>query len=138
MIVYFDTSALLKLVLPDEAAGSVQTLWDDADRVASSHLTYPESRAGLWRARRIGRLDSVSFGKAKRTLDLLFAELHKVDPTGPVCRQAGDLAERHALRGYDAVHLASALTLGVAITVLATWDISLRRAALVEGVSAPL
>ena len=47
-------------------------------------------------------------------------------------RQAGELAEQLGLRGYDAVHLASALTLGDATTVV-TWDEELRRAAAGSG-----
>lgn len=47
-------------------------------------------------------------------------------------RQAGDLAEDLALRGYDAVHLASALALGDD-TTLVTWDEDLKRAAAQSG-----
>jgi uncharacterized protein len=49
-----------------------------------------------------------------------------------LAREAGDLAERFALRGYDAVHLASALSLGGPIT-LVTWDADLRNAAAQTG-----
>ncbi len=35
---------------------------------------------------------------------------------------AGDVAERFAMRAYDAVHLASALTVGRADLMLVTWD----------------
>lgn len=45
-----------------------------------------------------------------------------------LAREAGDLAEQLGLRGYDAVHLASALALGEPATVV-TWDDELRRAA---------
>ncbi|MDQ3210067.1 MAG: type II toxin-antitoxin system VapC family toxin [Actinomycetota bacterium] len=41
--------------------------------------------------------------------------------------EAGDLAQRHALRGYDAVHLATALSVGQAL--MATWDAELAHAA---------
>ena len=42
---------------------------------------------------------------------------------------AGDLAETHALRGYDAVHLASALAIADDRTVMVTTDRHLRTAA---------
>jgi predicted nucleic acid-binding protein len=51
---------------------------------------------------------------------------------GPLARRAGELAEEHKLRGYDAVHLASALALG-ADTTLVTWDEDLKRAAAQSG-----
>jgi predicted nucleic acid-binding protein len=49
-----------------------------------------------------------------------------------LAREAGQLAEKFALRGYDAVHLASALSAGEAIT-LVSWDKDLRRAATHNG-----
>jgi uncharacterized protein len=45
------------------------------------------------------------------------------------------LTHRHGLRGYDAVHLASALALTSTRIVLATWDADLRRAAVTEGLA---
>jgi hypothetical protein len=51
-----------------------------------------------------------------------------------VCRAAGDLAERHALRGHDAVHLASALLFRNAEVLLATWDGDLATAAVRAGI----
>lgn len=47
-------------------------------------------------------------------------------------RQAGELAERFSLRGYDAVHLASALGLGEATTMI-SWDEQLRNASFACG-----
>lgn len=47
-----------------------------------------------------------------------------------LARSASALAERHGLRGYDAVHLAAALSLDDPELVVATWDRALHRAAL--------
>jgi len=46
-----------------------------------------------------------------------------------LARAAGELAERHALRGYDAVHLASAIAIEDPDLVMATWDRDLAAAA---------
>ncbi len=51
-----------------------------------------------------------------------------------LARQAGELAEKLGLRGYDAVHLASALALG-GDTTLVTWDADLARAGADVGCS---
>jgi uncharacterized protein len=53
---------------------------------------------------------------------------------GPLTREAGELAEELGLRGYDAVHLASALALATDTTFV-TWDEKLRRAAASSGCS---
>ena len=49
-----------------------------------------------------------------------------------LAHQAGELAERFALRGYDAVHLATALAIGEVVTFV-SWDHDLRRAATRSG-----
>ena len=59
-------------------------------------------------------------------------EIDTVEVTDDLVRFAGDLADRRALRGYDAVHLASALILGDEV-VMATWDRELSDAASEEG-----
>lgn len=46
-----------------------------------------------------------------------------------LARAAGALAEQHALRGYDAVHLASAIAIADPDLVMATWDRDLAAAA---------
>ena len=49
---------------------------------------------------------------------------------------AGDLADEHDLSGVDAVHLACALVIGAAASVvLATWDQRLAEAAKEEGLA---
>jgi uncharacterized protein len=51
----------------------------------------------------------------------------------PLARHAGDLAAQHALRGYDAVHVACALALEGDDVLLATWDAALNAAARATG-----
>jgi len=62
----------------------------------------------------------------------LCRELVVIGLDDTLARAAGDLAERHALRGYDAVHLASALAIGDPGLVIATWDRDLASAALAQ------
>ncbi len=52
-----------------------------------------------------------------------------------LARHAGELTEQHALRGDDAVHLATALATDAADLVLVTWDGDLARAAVASGVA---
>ncbi len=56
-----------------------------------------------------------------------------VELTDPITMRAGELAGMHALRGADAVHLASALAVGVADTLFAAWDKRLRSGAETVG-----
>jgi uncharacterized protein len=66
-------------------------------------------------------------------LEDLYAQLRTVAIDERLARHAGDLAAQHALRGYDAVHLACALQLHGDDTLLATWDHALNAAARATG-----
>lgn len=108
-------------------------LWDRASSVVSGQLGYPEARAAAAAAHRDGRLDAAQLRAAVRTIDEIYDELTKVSVDAALARAAGELAERRALRGYDAVHLASALSVDGPGAVLATWDRALADAAVKEG-----
>jgi len=108
-------------------------LWDRADLLVSSQLVYPEARAALAAATRAHRIDKPTHVSAVATLEDLSAQLRIVAIDEPLARQAGDLATEHALRGYDAVHLACALHLEGDDILLATWDNALNSAARATG-----
>ena len=61
------------------------------------------------------------------------ADIGGLDPA--LAHSAGDLAEAHGLRGDDAVHLATALSVESDSLLLATWDGDLARAAVAAGCS---
>jgi predicted nucleic acid-binding protein len=108
-------------------------LWDRADLLVSSQLVYPEARASLAAATRARRIDESTHVSAVATLEDLYAQLRIIAIDEPLARQAGDLATQHALRGYDAVHLACALHLEGDDILLATWDNALNSAARATG-----
>ncbi|HSJ51328.1 MAG TPA: type II toxin-antitoxin system VapC family toxin [Actinomycetota bacterium] len=135
MNAYFDTSAIVKLVVAEEASEVADAAWDTSDLVATTRLTYAEARAALAAARRSGRLTPAALDESKNELERRFEGLDLIEVTGGVVRSAGDLADRHGLRGYDAVHLASALAAGASDFVLVTWDRELTRAGRTEGMA---
>lgn len=125
----------MKLLLDDEPGCDLaRDLWDEADAAMSSQLLYPEARAAVAAARRAGRPKALRTRDVVTTIDELHDELRVIALDDPLARAAGDLAERHALRGYDAVHLASALAIDVpGELVVATWDGELAAATIAEG-----
>lgn len=129
MIVYFDSSAFLKLVVEEDGSDLAAALWDGCDAAVSSRLAYPEVRAALAAAGRDHRLDLADQGRAEAAWEGYWAATRAVELTEPVTAHAGDLASQHALRGADAVHLASLLAVGTAGTLFAVWDQRLRTGA---------
>ena len=108
MIVYLDTSSLLKLYLLDEDGGDhVRQTLATADSAATSGIAYPEARAALARRYRERRLSRQAFESVRREFDVDWPFYFVVEPSAPLLKEAGDLAERHRLRALDAIHLAS-------------------------------
>lgn len=132
-LVYFDSSALVKLLVDESGTDIATALWDGADAVASSGLAYPEVRAALARALRSNRLSARSSRTAKKSWESAWGAVVVVEPRPEILIDAGEIAERHGLRGYDAVHLASALALSDRDLIMAVWDDQLRTGADAAG-----
>ncbi len=132
MTLYLDTSSLVKLYVAEVDTESVRRLVNDATLVATSQIAYPETRAALARRRREGALSPSAFTMAKRTFDADWPKYFAVEVTASLCRDAGELAERLQLRGYDSVHLASFAEIirrcGAQETRFSSYDDALNRA----------
>jgi predicted nucleic acid-binding protein len=135
MIAYFDTSAVVPLLVAEAGSARAASLWDGADRVVSVRLVYPEGRAALAHAHRLGRLTARHLRMAVNEFDARIKELDLVEIDDQLARRAGHLAEAHRLRGYDAVHLAAADRLRDPNLVVVAGDAALLDAATSEGMA---
>ncbi len=137
MIVYLETSALVKLVVTEPHSDAVDALVAANDYVTTSVIAYAECRAAIARAGTARRVDAKA---AVRSLDQVWGSLHTLDVDALIARHAGELAARHLLRGMDALHLASGLELadGELEIAFATFDRDLARAARAERLVTPL
>lgn len=111
MILYLDTSAIVPLLITEPSTARCARLWDDASVRFSSRVAYVEASAALASAFRAHRIDAVEHEAARRVLSELWNEIHAVEVDETLMREAARLAHSDALRGYDAVHCASALRL---------------------------
>ena len=127
MITYVDTSVLIKLVVEEPGSEAAAELWDSSDSLVAVRIGSVEARAALAAAHRSHRLTAPQLHAAKAALVDLWSQLLVVEVTEELAERAGDLAESARLRGYDAMHLAAAQTVGA--DVVATADHELARAA---------
>jgi uncharacterized protein len=132
-LVYFDSSALVKLVVQETGTDLAAELWDGCDAALASRLADPEVRAALAAAGRNHDLSADDLDTAEQTWEQYWATVRPVELTAAVERHAGQLARAHALRGADAVHLASALAIGDPDLVIAVWDRRLHAGAVTAG-----
>jgi predicted nucleic acid-binding protein len=124
---------VIKLYVSETGSDRVRTLVRDAAVVATSVVTYAETRAALARLRRERALTVATFRSAKREFEEQWPSFLKLDASHALCRTAGELAEQHRLRGYDSVHLASfaevARRAGPRETLFSSFDDRLNKAA---------
>lgn len=135
MIAYFDTSAVLPLLVLEGGSPQAGRLWDEAVRVVSVTLTVAEGRAALAQAARLGRLSTSDYVVAKREFTALTEQIDFVETTRSLLSAAGDVAERYRLRAYDAAHLAAALRVADDDLVVVAGDRDLLRAARSAGLA---
>jgi len=124
---YFETSAFVKLLVAEAGSRTAMQVWRSGLPVIASGLLFVEAQASLAAARRGRRMTGEALARAKGDLAVLREHVNEVEVSTAVLAQAEELAEQEALRGYDAVHLASALY--AATDALVTADTALIEAA---------
>ena len=136
MILYLDTSSLVKLYVEEKGSRLVQDLVETAELVATSGVSYVEARAALARQRREGGLTASGYDRARNDFEQDWPRYLTVEVSEAVYRRGGDLAEKHHLRGLDSLHLASYLSLygdGRGQIRFSAFDEALNRAARKEA-----
>jgi|SRR5579883_48838 len=145
MATYFlDTSALVKLYVAENGSGWLRSIADPRGNhtLVIAAITGAETIAGIARRLRAGSLSigDASAAMAKFRRDYV-KEYSRIQLTRLLLHSAMNLAEKHGLRGYDAVQLAAAITLnnrtialGLQPITLLSSDTELNTAAAAEGI----
>ena len=133
MILYCDTSSLIKLYIDEAGSTEVRAWVNDADMVTTCRVALPEMLSALTRRLNSGDLERSVYQSLVNAVRRDWPHIVALDFSAT---DAADLVERHGLRGFDAVHLSSALLLagrdGVDL-VFSSFDIKLNSAAESEG-----
>lgn len=110
-MIYLDTSALIKRFVNEKGSPLVQSLLQQPGGVATAKIAYAEIFAGLARKLREGNIPRTLHALACRQFERDWLAYLRVELLDNVLFLARDLVQRHPLRGFGAVHLASALSL---------------------------
>jgi predicted nucleic acid-binding protein len=144
-VYYFDSSAIVKRYVDEAGSDSVEALLADPSNViCASRLTEVEVASAITRRGYGARLSEAAISSNLRVFRMDFAERYwALDVTRELMDQAVSLAREHRLRGYDAMHLATARDLlrqGAAQHLdrlsLVSADAALNAAAEAEGIVA--
>ena len=134
-MLYLDSSALAKLYLVEPESLSVeQAIHTNRPWIATSRVTYAEILSVLARCQRDKRISPPAYRAQKKAFLADWESFQVIELTAAVLSDAGRQIERHALRGYDAIQLCSALWIGK--PSFACFDHRLLNAALSEGLVA--
>lgn len=135
-VAYFDTSAMVKLYLRETGSEETAALFDHAKQVFSHEMAYVELRAALAAALRLERIDD---GQHRTLIEDFAADwgdsFSALRNDAALLERAAELAEGFGLRACDAVHLAAADRLRLALPGLrfVCFDRNLNRAARLLG-----
>ena len=130
---YVDASTIVKVLLVEDGHHEAREIWEADTRRFGSRLVDVEVAAAIAAGVRGGRLPTEAIDEARVATRRLLAKLRPVELSQAIAEGAAALAERHALKGADAIHLASGLALDDQALVFTTWDRRLHRAARAEG-----
>jgi predicted nucleic acid-binding protein len=117
LILYLDTSALVKLYVREAGSTLIQRQLDAAETAATSMVAYAEARAAFARRLREGAATPARHRARLAQLNQDWPHYAQVELSQSLVRQAGDIAEIYGLRGFDSIHLASALWLKESISL---------------------
>ncbi len=140
MILYLDTSALVKRYVEEDKSEEVDNLWEETIEIASSTVVFAESMATFRRKFREGVFSEAEY---IQTISEFKNEYHRfiiVPISSELNRIIEEILLKYPLRGFDSIHLASALLIQKGSnlnTIFACFDNSLNKAAEQEGLNVP-
>ena len=111
MILFCDTSALVKLYLSEAGSDDMLAEARKAYAIAVCRIAWVEAMAAMARRGREIPEDADVLDLARARLRDHWQSFIVVEVSQPVVEQAGEFADTFALRAYDAVQLAAAQTL---------------------------
>jgi uncharacterized protein len=137
MILFCDTSALVKLYIAEDGSEATRRLAQEAEILSVSRIAWAEFHAAAARRARMVPADEPRLDEARQALAEQWADFLVVEVSQPVVELAGEYADLYALRAYDAVQLATASYLagksGQSVT-FACFDKRLNKAAEALGI----
>jgi predicted nucleic acid-binding protein len=136
MILYLDTSALLKRYFKEPYSDEIISRWKGATEIVTSSVAYAETMASFYRKKREVGLSDKVIKKIVNSFRMDWKSFIRVELTDDLNEYIDKAVGSHPLRGFDAIHLASALTVHEMLPedfLFACFDRRLTHAAQVEG-----
>lgn len=108
MILYLDTSALVKAYFSESYTDDVLKLMKKAKVVASHYIAFLEAHAAFSRIKREEKINSNDYEAIKNNFTKDWENYLRIESTQSLMQRAADFSDAFALGAYDSVHLAAA------------------------------
>ena len=113
MLLFCDTSALIKLLIDEPNSAQIHQATERAELIAACRITWAEAMAAMARRQRDDPTSADEIESARERLSMLWPSFIIVEVSQQLVEAAGRFADGFALRGYDSVQLAAAYALHV-------------------------
>lgn len=136
MILYLDTSALVKRYFRETCSDEVISGWKSATQIVTSFVAYAETMASMYRKKREVSIADTLIREAINSFHQDWESFIRVEVSDELNGYIDRVVEEYPLRGFDAIHLASAMVIHERLPedfVFACFDNRLSRAAQSEG-----
>ncbi|MBM4339764.1 MAG: type II toxin-antitoxin system VapC family toxin [Deltaproteobacteria bacterium] len=137
MIVYLDTSSLVKLYVEEVGSEEIRNIAQKAAVISTSKVAYAEARSAFARKQKEDGFPLNLLRGVVSDFNRDWDSYYLIEVTDGLIRVAGDIAEKYLLRGFDSIHLASAIHLKNRIRIdiyFSSHDAKLNQSAEKEGV----
>jgi len=111
MILYLDTSALVKRYFKEEYSDEVISRWQEAEEIVTFSVAYVETMACFYRKKREAKLTHGFIGEITELFHTDWGSFIRVEVNDELNQYIDMVVSKHPLRGFDAIHLASALVI---------------------------
>lgn len=108
MILFCDTSSLIKLYIVEAGSKELKRHVAEAEAVAVCRIAWAEAHAALSRRAREVPKDAALIEQAKAALAKDWPRFVVLEVNQTLVERAGEYADTFALRGYDSIQLAAA------------------------------
>ena len=108
MILYLDASAIVKQYISEFGSTEIENAVTAAEANGTAVISRAEVIAAFAKAMRVGLLSETNARTAIRNFNRNWPDLVRTRITERLVQHAAILALAHGLRGYDAIHVASA------------------------------
>ena len=137
MILYLDTSALVKRYFKEPYSEEVVSRWREATEIVTSSVAYAEAMASFYRKKRATAFEDELMEQIVSDLRADWHSFIRIQVNDELNEYIDKAIEAHPLRGFDAIHLASAMIMHEkfqADLLFTCFDKRLTKAAQAEGI----